>query len=77
MKVTAIKPAFYGGRRVRVGDDVEVPETFKAAWFVKTDSPAAKAAKEVPAKEVPKALSEVGGAKAKTFNEVHKKHDLA
>lgn len=76
MKVTAIKPAFYNARRVRVGDDVEVPETFKASWFVKNDTAAAKAAKAAPAKETPKALSELGTAKAKSFNEVHKP-DLA
>ena len=76
MQVTAIKPAFHDGRRVRVGDLVDVPETLKASWFAKNDTPAAKAAKARPVKETPKALSELGGAKAKTFNEVHKP-DLA
>lgn len=76
MKVTAIKPAFYNGSRVRVGAELEVPDTLKGSWFARNDTPAAKAAKAPPAKEVPKALSELAGGKPKTFNEVHKS-DLA
>lgn len=72
MQVTAIKPAFYNGRRVRVGDVVEVPETNKGSWFAKNDTAAAKAAKAEPVKDTPKALSELGASKAKTFVDVHK-----
>lgn len=76
MKIVAIKPAFYGGRRVRTGDELDIPEGTKGSWFVKTGTSEAKAAKAVPVKETPKALSELGSSKAKTFNEVHKP-DLA
>lgn len=72
MLVTAIKPAFYNGKRIRVGAVVEVPDALKGSWFAKNDTPAAKAAKAQPTKETPKALSEMGHDKAKTFNEVHK-----
>lgn len=77
MKVTAIKVAFYNGRRVRVGDVVEVPEGLKGSWFAKSDSPAAKAAKVAPKKDEPKALSELAKPGAKTFMEVHDKSALA
>ena len=73
MKIVATKPAFYNGRRVRVGDELEVPSTFKGSWFVATDAveaKEAKAAKEKPAKPEPKALSELGSDKAKSFTDV-------
>ena len=70
MKIVAIKPAFYNGRRVRVGDELDIPEGFKGSWFVATQSIEAKAAKEKPAKPVPKALSELGSDKAKSFTDV-------
>jgi hypothetical protein len=34
MMVRAVQMAFYGGRRVRVGDLVDVPDGYKAAWAV-------------------------------------------
>jgi len=34
VKVVAIKEAFYNGRRVRVGTELEVPEGIKGSWFV-------------------------------------------
>lgn len=72
MLVTAIKPAFYNGRRVRVGAVVEVPENMKGSWFAKNDTAAAKAAKAAPVKDAPKALSELGTAKVKSFVDVNK-----
>lgn len=77
MLVTAIKPAFHNGRRVRVGAVVEVPDDHKGSWFVANDTPAARAAKAKPAKAEPKALSELGGEASKSFNDVHAKADLA
>lgn len=71
MKVTAISPAFFNGSRVRVGDVVEVPEKFKASWAAPTDSVKAKSAKEKPEKQEPKALSELGAGKAKSFIDAH------
>lgn len=70
MKIVAIKPAFYNGRRVRPGDELDVPSGLKGSWFVASDSGEAKAAKAKPAKEAPKALSEVGNAGVKSFNDV-------
>lgn len=70
MKVVAIKPAFFNGRRVRLGDELDVPEGLKASWFVASASHEAKEAKAKPAKQEPKALSELGGAKAKSFVDV-------
>lgn len=77
MKIVATKPAFYNGRRVRVGDELEIPQGVTGSWFVPTGSIEAKAAKVVPAKPVPKALSELGSDKAKTFIDVNAKSDLA
>ena len=75
MKIVAIKPAFYNGRRVRVGDELDIPQGFKGSWFAATESIEAKATKAPPAKDVPKALSELGGAKAKRFVDVNAKAD--
>lgn len=80
MKVTAIKPAFYNGTRVRVGDEMELPNDFKGSWFVKSETvEAAKAVKEAkPSRPQPKALSQVGKGEDKTFIQAHaEKADLA
>lgn len=77
MKVVATKTAFYNGRRVRVGDELDIPQGVKGSWFVPTGSIEAKAAKEKPAKPEPKALSELGSDKAKSFIDVNAKSDLA
>ncbi len=77
MKIVAIKPAFYNGRRVRVGDELDIPQGLKGSWFVPTATLEAKAAKEKPAKPEPKALSELGGAKTKSFIDINAKSDLA
>lgn len=57
MKVRVIQTAFHNGARVRVGDVVDVPDTFKASWFVSLDavSPARPARK----REAPVALSQL------------------
>lgn len=77
MKVIAIKPAFFNGARVRVGDEVDVPESLKASWFAPAETvKAAKPAKA--AKAEPKALSQAGKDEAKTFIQAHgEKADLA
>lgn len=81
MKVIAIKPAFYSGARVRVGDELTVPDNTKAAWFVKAETAeaakAAKAAKAVAKPPVPQALSQVGKGEDKSFIDVHAKTELA
>lgn len=69
MKVIAIKPAFFNGQRIRVGAELEVPDNLKASWFVKSDNAKPKA--EKAKKDEPKALSELGGASGKSFNDVH------
>lgn len=72
MKVTAIKQAFIGGSLVHVGQEVDVPAGYKGSWCVPSGSDDAKAVKPAkPAKETPKALSELTGEKAKSFTDVH------
>ncbi len=72
MKIVAIKVAFYNGRRVRVGDELEIPQGSKGSWFAPAASTEAKAAKVKPsAKPEPKALSELGRGDAKSFTDVH------
>lgn len=73
MEVIAIKPAFYDGNRVRVGDKLEVPSTLKGSWFVPESSPQAKTPKESsPPAKGPKTLSEMARQPAgASFNEVH------
>lgn len=66
MKVVAIKPAFYRGRRVRVGDELDIPENEKGSWFV------AAAARKPLAEtyvEQPRALSEMHNVARKTFTD--------
>jgi len=72
MKIVAIKPAFYNGRRVRIGDELDIPKGSKGSWFAPVASTEAKAAKVKPsAKQEPKALSEMGKGDAKSFTDVH------
>ncbi len=77
MKVTAIKPAFFNGRRVRLGDELDVPQGLKGSWFALVASPEAKAAKVAPVKQETKALSQMGAAAGKSFIDVHAKNELA
>jgi hypothetical protein len=70
VKIVAIKVAFYNGRRVRVGDQLEIPTGTMGSWFAPVASPEAKAAKAEPVKQAPQALSKLGGEKAKSFTEV-------
>lgn len=70
MKVVATKVAFFNGRRVRAGDELDVPSGMKGSWFAPVSAPEAKAAKEKPAKPEPKALSQLTAENAKLFNDV-------
>lgn len=58
MKVRAIQSAFYDGRRVRPGDELDVPDTLTASWFVRA-APAPPAAGR-RRREAPVALSQLG-----------------
>lgn len=71
MKVIATKMAFHNGARVRPGAVVEVADNLKGSWFVKADSPEAKAPKAAKPKTEPKALSELPRGEGKTFVEAH------
>jgi hypothetical protein len=46
VKIVAIKPAFYNGRRVRVGQEFEIPSGLKGSWFAPVTSAEAVAAAE-------------------------------
>lgn len=69
MKVTVIKPAFYDGSLLNVGQEINVPETLKGSWFVPSET--AKPVKPKPTKEAPRALSEMGKDQSKTFVQAH------
>lgn len=75
MKVIALENGFFGGAPIQKGAQFEVPEGRKSAWYAPVDA-APKPAKAPPAKEAPKALSELGNTKAKSFTEAMKP-DLA
>lgn len=85
MKVIAIKPAFFNGSRVRVGAELDVPETLKASWFAPAEvvkaqatAKAAKQAKTAATGKEPRALSQAGKDEAKSFIQAHgEKADLA
>lgn len=78
MKVIAIKPAFYNGSRVREGDQLDVPDGFKASWATPVDSVKTPAKAAKPARQEPRALSQAGKEEAKTFLQAHgEKADLA
>lgn len=70
MQVRATSEAFYGGRRVRVGDVIDVPDTFKASWGTPVPKVAAvdpappKAPPKAPRKRETIALSQVAREKA-------------
>lgn len=61
MKVKAIQPGFFGGSRVRVGQELDVPEGTKATWFAALEE--YKAPPKVKAKAQPSTLSEIAKAK--------------
>lgn len=76
MKVVAVKEAFYNGRRVRVGAELDVPEGTKGSWFAPVASIKAKelkAEQSKPKREEPKALSEMGADKARSFVDINAK----
>lgn len=76
MKVIALDKGFFDGAPIEKGDTFDVPDGRKAAWYAPLD--AVPKPKTPPAKEAPRALSEMGKEKAKSFVEAHKdKADLA
>lgn len=66
MKVKALQAGFFGGSRVREGQEFEVPEGTKGSWFVVVEE--YKAPAKSKGKAAPATLSElakepaVGGA---------------
>lgn len=76
MKVIALEKGFFAGAPIDKGQQFDVPDGRKAAWYAPVDA-AAKADKAPKAADkAPKTLSETGNAKAKSFNEAMKP-DLA
>lgn len=72
MKVTVIAKAFYAGSLRKPGQELDVPDDFKASWFVASGTSKAQAAKpKPPSAPEPVALSQMGKGAPKTFNEVH------
>lgn len=80
VKVVALQAGFYGGGRVREGQEFYVEPGVKAKWFAPVDGEVAKAAKPAKAdKNEPTTLA--AADKAGTFNDAvkggDKKSDLA
>lgn len=76
MKVIATKAAFYNGRRVREGEELDVPNGLKGSWFVTAAEPV-KAPPKATRPE-PRALSQAGKDETKSFIQAHAdKSDLA
>lgn len=49
MKVVAIKPAFFNGALVSLGDELDIPDRTKGSWFASPESPQAQAAVKIKA----------------------------
>ena len=66
MKVRATAEAFYEGRRVRVGEVVDVPDSFKGSWGtpVSKAAPVDPAPPKAPRKRETIALSQVAREKS-------------
>lgn len=67
MRVKATSEAFYDGRRVRVGDVIDVPDSFKSTWAtpLPKGAPVEPAAPpKAPRKRETIALSQVAREKA-------------
>lgn len=57
MKVKALQAGFFGGSRIREGQEFEVPAGTKGSWFLAVED--FKAPAEKPSKKQPKTLSEI------------------
>lgn len=68
MQVRALQAGFFGGRR-RAGDVFEVPEGTKGKWFAPVGETKAPAAAK-PAKQEPKALSQLGKNQPQSMTQV-------
>lgn len=62
MKVKALQAGFFGGARIREGQEFEVPSGTKGSWFVAVEE--FKAPAPAKAKAAPKTLSEMAKAPA-------------
>lgn len=63
MKVKALQPGFFGGARIREGQEFEVPAGTKGTWFLSVDEEV-KAPAKAKAKDEPKTLSQIAKAPA-------------
>lgn len=82
MKVVALSTGFFGGARIRAGEEFDVPEGTKAPWFVPVGGveavdavKAVKAAKTAQTTNTPTTLSQAGKAKTQSFTEAMAKKD--
>lgn len=57
MKVKALQPGFFGGARIREGQEFEVPSGTKGSWFVAVEE--YKAPAKAKGKAQPQTLSEL------------------
>ena len=65
MKVKALQPGFFGGARIREGQEFEVPAGTKGTWFLSVDEDVKAPIKaKAPAKAEPRSLSELAKAPA-------------
>ncbi len=49
MQVVAIKPAFFNGSLIKLGEKADIPENTKGSWFAPPESPQAQAAMRIKA----------------------------
>jgi hypothetical protein len=65
MRVVAIEMGFYGGHRIRPGQEFDALDGDTARWFVPVSSAQAEEAKKQAVKPaMPRTLSEMGKARA-------------
>lgn len=68
MKVKALQPGFFGGSRIREGQEFDVPTGTKGSWFVAVEE--FKAPAQAKAKAAPKTLSEIAKAPAAASTDI-------
>lgn len=68
MKVKALQAGFFGGARIREGQEFEVPSGATGSWFVSVEE--FKAPAQVKTKAAPKTLSEIAKAPAAASTDI-------
>lgn len=70
MKVVALQAGFHGGSLRQPGEEFEVEDGAKAAWFASAEGAAPKPKAKKESKPEPTTLSELGSSHGKTMTDV-------